>query len=415
MSNIGPLTTTFTAPSSCSFLSVELDGSPTPTSTTYYNYVGLVWPSPLDCFPSGYPNALADRFNNYYSPGICPSGWTAYPTSNYPDTAETTALCCPPGFTTIGQYPLASSFPCFTTHIASTPAPALIISGSIDINTAPYGNNPSGVLITSSDFVMEPTGWSVFGVQVRYHPADFLPHSSSTTSESTSLAPSTSSSDTQTNSQNFAQTSPTSAGTTQLSTTANITSGSSALSNGAKIGIGVGAPLVVILLAIIFAFVFIRRRRRRRRQPPLVPDADKPKPPDGYDEYKAELPGNKPGTSGGEAYAGKAELEVATKPAELEDPNTEWPLPSNYALNIAPTYTDTISPAQETMYAGSESEAVSPETSRSIVSRGGPSRSDETETEQVKYRYIDEEPKVKKESSRSQLWGLDTSDMRPYI
>jgi hypothetical protein len=403
MSNIGPLTTTFTAPGSCSLISVDLNGSPTPTSTTYYNYVGLVWPSPLDCFPSGYPNALTDRFSNYYSPGICPSGWTAYPTSNFPDPAETTALCCPPGFTTIGQFPLASSFPCFTTHIASTPAAALVISGSIDINTAPYGDNPSGVLITSTNFVMEPTGWSVFGVQVRYHTADFLPHNSTiTTVNSTSLAQAASSSNTQTNSQNLQQTSQTSAGTTQSSAAANTTNDSSVLSNGAKIGIGIGVPLAVIFLAIALAFIFIRRRRRRQ----IPPDADIPKPPDGDGEYKTELPGNKPGTSGGERYAGKAELEDPVKPSELEDPTTEWPLPSRRAINITPTGTDhdTISSIQESSHPATALETISPEeTSRGNISTLGPSRAGETEAEQVKYRYIGEEPKVKKEGGRREL------------
>lgn len=403
MSNIGPLTTTFTAPSSCSFISVELDGSPTPTSTTYYNYVGLVWPSPLDCFPSGYPNALTDRFNNYYSPGICPSGWTAYPTSNFPDPAETTALCCPPGFSTLGQSALASSFPCFTTHIASTPATALVISGPIDINTAPYGDNPSGVLITSTNFVMKATGWSVFGVQVRYHATDFLPHNSTTTTaNSTSLAQATSSSNTQASPQKFTQTSQASAGTTQSSTAGNTTNDSSVLSNGAKIGIGIGVPLLVIIVGIILAFILIRRRRRHTSRQP-APDETR-KTPDGYDEFKAELPGNKPGTSGGERYAGKAELEVTVKPSELEDPTTAWPLPFGTPVNIAPIDQDAIPSIQETIHAGSVSETVSPEeTSWSNVSTGEPSRAGETVTEQVKYRYIDEEPKVKKEGGRREL------------
>jgi len=410
MSNIGPLTTTFTAPSSCSFISVELDGSPTPTSTTYYNYVGKVWPSPLDCFPSGYPNAYSDRYSNYYSPGICPSGWTAYPTSDFPDPAETTALCCPPGFITIGDNSdvFASSFPCFTTHIASTPATALVISGSIDIATKPYGDNPSG-LITSTNFVMEPTGWSVFGMQVRYRSADFLPHNSTTTdTSSTSLAQQTSSSNTQKNSQSLTQTSPTSAGTTQSSAAENTSSDNSTLSIGAKIGIGVGVPLVVIFIAIIFAFIFIRRRRRRTTQQP-APTEDIPKPPDGYDEYKAELPGNKPGTSGGERYTGKAELPVIVKPSELEDPSTEWPLSSRYPVNIMPTDMDTISSVQETPRSDMPSETVSPETAspdetlRGNVPMGGSSRADEAAIDQVKYRYIDEESKVKKESSQREL------------
>jgi hypothetical protein len=397
MSNIGPLTTTFTAPSSCTLISVELDGSPTPTSTTYYNYVGKVWPSPLDCFPSGYPNAYTDRFSDYYSPGICPSGWTAYPTSDFPDPSETTALCCPPGFMTLGDNPdvFTSSFPCFTTYIASTPATALVISGSIDIATKPYGDNTAG-FITSTNFVMEPTGWSVFGVQVRYRSADFLPHTST-------IANSTSSSNAQTDSQILTQTSPTATGTTSSAST-NANNDNGTLSTGAKIGIGVGAPLVVIFLAIIFAFIFTRRRRRRP-SPPL-PNEDIPKPPDGYDEYKAELPGNKPGTSGGERYTGKVELENTVKPAELEDNTSEWPLSSRLPVNITPTEFDTISSMQETAHSDMTPITVSPdEATRSNVLTGGPSRGGggETAIEQVKYRYIDKEPKVKTDGGRMEF------------
>jgi hypothetical protein len=403
MSNIGPLTTTFTAPSDCDYISVELVGSPTPTSTTYYNYVGKVWPSPLRCFPSGYPNAYSDRFSNYYSPGICPSGWTEYPTSDYPDPAETTALCCPPGFITTGDNPdvFASSFPCFTTHIATTPATAVVISGSIDIATKPYGDNPSG-LITSTDFVMQQIGYSVFGMQVRYRSADFLPHNSSSATSS-SIVQVNSISNTQANSQNAIQTSLSTAGTTQSSVTANTNNGDSALSNGAKIGIGIGVPLVVILLGIIVAFVLIRRRRQRTSQQAPT-NENTPKDTSGYDEHKAELPGNMPGTSGGERYIGKAELDDTVKSSELEDTNNDWPLPSHSGINVTNTDVDTISSVHGTTHSDMASGAVSPpETSRSCVPVEESVADAGAAEEQVKYRYIGEEPKVKKQSSRGEF------------
>ncbi len=403
MSNIGPLTTTFTAPSDCDFISVELVGSPTPTSTTYYNYVGKVWPSPLRCFPSGYPNAYSDRFSNYYSPGICPSGWTAYPTSDFPDPSETTALCCPPGFITIGDNSdvFASSFPCFTTHTVSTPGTALVILGSIDIATKPYGENNGG-LITSTDFVMQETGYSVFGMQVRYRSADFLPHNS-TIASSPSLVQVTSSSSKASNSQSLIQTSPTTANAIQSSTAANTINDNSTLSNGAKIGIGVGVPLVVIFLTTIFAFIVIRRRRKRPNQQQLFTE-DIPKPPDGYDEHKAELPGNKPGASGGERYTRKAELPVIVKPSELEETNMEWPLPSHHGLSIAPTDLDTTSSVTRTMHSEIGSGTVSPpEASRNYLPAEHTLGVDTSVEEQVKYRYVNEEPKVKRQASRGEF------------
>jgi hypothetical protein len=401
------LTTTFTAPSDCSYISVDLVGSPIPTSTTYYNYVGKVWPSPLRCFPSGYPNAYSDRFSNYYSPGICPSGWTAYPTSDFPDPTETTALCCPPGFITIGDNSdlFASSFPCFTTHIATTPATAVVISGSIDIASKPYGDNPSG-LMTSANFVMGQTGYSVFGMQVRYRPADFLPHNSST-STSSSVAQATSNSNTASNFQNTIETSSSTAGTFQSFTAATTNDDSGTLSSGAKIGIGVGVPLVVIILSIIIAFILIRRRRLRAAQKaPANENAQNA--PDGYGEYKAELPGNKPGTSGGERYPGKAELDVTARPFELEDTNNEWPLPSHHGISVAPTDVDTISSMHGTTHSDIASGAVSPpETSRSYVPGDDAIAVDTTSKEQVKYRYINQEPKVKKQSSRGEFLDID--------
>lgn len=91
MSNAGPLTTTFTAPPACA------------TATGLY----LIWPgigeyhyqqgplgSRTECFPSAY-DASPSR---YYSPGLCPSGYT--PACSSTDiissrTTETAYTCCP--------------------------------------------------------------------------------------------------------------------------------------------------------------------------------------------------------------------------------------------------------------------------------------------------------------------------------
>jgi hypothetical protein len=242
ITNLGPLTTIFTAPSDCSWISVNLLGSPTPTSTVFYDYKGNVWPNPLRCFPSGYPYANVDRYSGFYSPGKCPSAWTAwYPTSNFPDPAETTAYCCPPGFTVLrgGSDLYYTWFPCFTTHIppysASTP-PALVISGEIDIVTRPYGDNTAG-LVTDYNFSMPWTGWNVFGVQIRYRADDFGPGTIAT------------------------PTSPNAAATT-LTSAADTKNNNGVLSNGAKIGIWIGLPLFVITLGTIIAFILIRGRGR---------------------------------------------------------------------------------------------------------------------------------------------------------
>jgi hypothetical protein len=382
MSNIGPLTTAFAAPSDCSILSVNLVGSPAPTSTTFYNYAGIVWPDPLRCFPSGYPNAYSARFSNFYSPGVCPSGWTAFgATSNFPDPAETTAMCCPPGFSVLGNVldVYGTSSPCFTTHIASTPATALVISGTIDIATKPYGDNTAG-LITSTNFVMQPTGWFVYGVQIRYRAADFIPNNH-TLANSTSTSPNT-------------------ATATQSPTATN--NDNSMLSNGAKIGIGVGVPLIVIILGTIIAFILIRHKRRRTGQPF---QANR----DSYIEHKAELPGNTPGKSGGGRCPGKAELDNTVWPVELEDPTTGAPLPNIHSSSAEP---DAISSIQGTPRSYIASETVQPgEITPSDASPADNQRlttveglflpapnteGDAIEPEQVKYRRLNENAKMRR-------------------
>lgn len=99
--NVGPLTTTFTGPSTC-----------LATTTAAHLgdagfYVAAFWDDVKECYPSG-TRPLLLHSTYLYSPGICPSGWgpvislgTGVPTT-LPDYSiftlgrETTAwLCCP--------------------------------------------------------------------------------------------------------------------------------------------------------------------------------------------------------------------------------------------------------------------------------------------------------------------------------
>lgn len=104
MSNAGPLTTTFTAPSSsCAtatalyqiWLGADNDDDNQGTGSSYYYEQGPL-ASKTDCFPSGYDAAAPSQ---YYSPGICPHGYTAACFSSEvlaPGTAtETAYTCCP--------------------------------------------------------------------------------------------------------------------------------------------------------------------------------------------------------------------------------------------------------------------------------------------------------------------------------
>ncbi|KAE8151454.1 hypothetical protein BDV25DRAFT_152666 [Aspergillus avenaceus] len=90
--NIGPLTTTFTPPASCS-------------ETRTREYFGL-WPGLEmgcegpggdECCPSGWRSGV------YYSPGMCPSGYQSCTLPTSKQRRETTVLCCPDNFSCNGQ------------------------------------------------------------------------------------------------------------------------------------------------------------------------------------------------------------------------------------------------------------------------------------------------------------------------
>lgn len=104
MSNLGPLTTTFTPPSTCTqgyyrimerdSEVVTLSDGEVSTSSGIRNYEMLGPVETDDC----YPDDFVPTESVYYSPGICPSGYRAA-CSNGPeafaDVRETTITCCP--------------------------------------------------------------------------------------------------------------------------------------------------------------------------------------------------------------------------------------------------------------------------------------------------------------------------------
>lgn len=86
---LGPLTTSFTMAASCSqdlnsFYSVAVGG-------LYYLAQGA--PDMTTCFPSGYGRYEQD----YYSPGVCPDGYTVACASRNAigSLTETVQTCCP--------------------------------------------------------------------------------------------------------------------------------------------------------------------------------------------------------------------------------------------------------------------------------------------------------------------------------
>ncbi|KAE8372156.1 hypothetical protein BDV26DRAFT_274651 [Aspergillus bertholletiae] len=90
-SNIGPLTTHFTPPASCSeirtreaYLWPQLE-------------MGCEGPGGNECCPPNW------RDNVYYSPGMCPAGYQTCTLPTSKQRLETTAMCCPDNFACNGR------------------------------------------------------------------------------------------------------------------------------------------------------------------------------------------------------------------------------------------------------------------------------------------------------------------------
>ncbi|KAF7631364.1 hypothetical protein AFLA_012222 [Aspergillus flavus NRRL3357] len=90
--NIGPLTTRFTPPASCSDIRTRV----------FYDIIpklemGCEGPGGNECCPPNW------RDDVYYSPGMCPAGYQTCTLPTSKQRIETTAMCCPDNFACNGQ------------------------------------------------------------------------------------------------------------------------------------------------------------------------------------------------------------------------------------------------------------------------------------------------------------------------
>ena len=171
MSRIGPLSTTFTAPSGACATStgihiVHCDPS-NPTDGCTWWAEGPLMPEGADCYPKGFSPSMAPA--PYYSPGVCPSGYTAACTSrNTIDTlTETVYTCCP---TALGytyqcirgpQYYWQTWLPCTI---------SLFGSGTMTFPSATFidGKRTMVTSLTNTE-----VGIGAYGIEVRYQAKDF--------------------------------------------------------------------------------------------------------------------------------------------------------------------------------------------------------------------------------------------------
>ncbi|KAI0378936.1 hypothetical protein F5Y04DRAFT_137120 [Hypomontagnella monticulosa] len=240
-SNLGALTTTFSAPPSC-----ETDDG---TYKVLYNERGWYYyvQGPRDtrnCMPTDY---VPDR-TAFYSPAPnCPSGFTPACSSTLVagTVTDTIHTCCP----------VQKSFTCFaSTHIYS-PFSWQSTLGCVSTFTGNWSATVTSIGLDSSTTVnasFTGNGGEIgaYSVQVHFQASDLITTTtSSTSSSSSSSIPPTSTQITSTDSIPTASPSPAPAST--------------GLSAGAAAGIGVGCGVAV--LGLVAAAVLLFRRKRKQR------------------------------------------------------------------------------------------------------------------------------------------------------
>ncbi|KAI0188900.1 hypothetical protein EV127DRAFT_113894 [Xylaria flabelliformis] len=229
MDNLGPLPTDFTINVNCA--SAINDAYLLHTSVDNHDFYYLLR-GPLDqttCYPSGY----AANTEQYYSPGRCPTGYTAPCQSiNRAGTVEETVLtCCPTQGNYICQtdteHPWETTQGCVSTF--TTTSARLTLSEVSD-----------GITSRATTTFGDADAINAYSIQVRYQSTDFISSSTSSPTPVSSAAMETHS--------------PTN---TPHSTNLN--------ANKAIPGIVVGV-LAAVFIAVGAVFLFVRRRHQHQRQ-----------------------------------------------------------------------------------------------------------------------------------------------------
>ncbi|KAI1471659.1 uncharacterized protein F4812DRAFT_187933 [Daldinia caldariorum] len=228
MTDLGPLTTTFTPASGCnSILSGIVYTQTLPDgNTSTHKYHSLGPSATSECYPPGF-----EPESGFYSPGICPSGWwSACGTVDAIATVtETRATCCPLGYVCIQQ-----PDPTETWSTLSCSSSAI---SSVSVTVPDLSNQLSKVTVMSGIII------HAAAINIRWQRGDFI---ASRTDAPTS---STLASSAFTSSATFVLPSSSNQTGDEDATTSNAPE--TGLSLGAKIGIGVGVGLGGLLMLSI--------------------------------------------------------------------------------------------------------------------------------------------------------------------
>ncbi|XXG97413.1 hypothetical protein Hte_003714 [Hypoxylon texense] len=244
--SLGPLTTTFAPPADCVASSALYWVN---TASTFYWLHGR--PLQTSCFPDNY----SPYQNQYYSPGICPVGYTRACESR--SASETRATCCPQGnyvcasTSTSYSYPWGPTLGCMSVYRVDTETSFTTIDGT------PTGGETAGTPMS----IYAPGTIMAYGIVIR--------NSQAATATATTTQTSGSASDTlQTASSALASETASSsigaaaAGETQASSS----DSGGGLSTGAAAGIGIATAVGIMAIGGVALWMFWTRRRKRKQQ-----------------------------------------------------------------------------------------------------------------------------------------------------
>ncbi|ETS79277.1 hypothetical protein PFICI_09130 [Pestalotiopsis fici W106-1] len=250
MTLLGALTSTYTPiGATCNSIHFAIN----PLHETGWFALGAIETDYLtsSCMPGGYTRAP----QYYYSPGVCPSGYTpACSASLTTDSAVTTlATCCPTGYVCY-QNRGDNIYGC--TSLVTSESVLTVLSVSYETITGDSTTSyPIDTATITTTISQDEYMINAYGVIVQRQADD--PAFVSTSGASTSTSTASSGTVASVPSETGTSTAAAAAGSSSSS------SSSSELSTGAKVGLGVGVSLAAILFIGSIVFFFLSRRRAR--------------------------------------------------------------------------------------------------------------------------------------------------------
>ncbi|KAK4670934.1 hypothetical protein QC764_605060 [Podospora pseudoanserina] len=233
MAAIGPLTTTFSAPSSCAtVLSNFYEVFEGDKESSYVQ--GPLFPTHKDCFPSGYD----PEPTKYYSPGFCPQEYTAACSSvRTSSTVTETAIACCPNY--------GVEYTCATESKPESGCTTVWQGGAGELKPIVIKNS---TIASTATVTLRGGAISAYAVQIRFQASDL----------SNAVSPS--------------RTAAIPPATNVLLPPDNTSSSSTGLSSTAIIGIAVGGGLgFFIIFSSLCLWCYMRRRRKQyapQQKPP---------------------------------------------------------------------------------------------------------------------------------------------------